>query len=103
MDKRDSDKIIQLVREGKQISKVMEEDFPQYDYWDIYTAAFNAGERSSMGVKRMISNRLQKLPNASPQEQNQIITDIDDLVCYLYSRYKESQQKLDEIRTIISK
>ena len=33
IDKRDVNKIKALVEEEKQISKMAEEDFPQYDYW----------------------------------------------------------------------
>lgn len=103
MDSRDSAKIIQLAREGKQISRICDEDFPNYDYWDIYLEAYGAGERSSLGVKRMISNRLGKIPAASRSEQEQIAEEINNLVWHLYNRYKENQQKLDDIRGIISK
>jgi hypothetical protein len=102
VDKRDSDKMIQLAREGKQITKIFEEDFPNYDYWEVYWEVYGAGERSSLGAKRMISNRLNKLSSASKNEQKQIIDEIDDLVWHLYSRYKENQQKLDQIRSIIN-
>jgi len=102
VDKRDSDKMKQLAREGKQITKIFEEDFPNYDYWEVYWEVYGAGERSSLGAKRMISNRLNKLSSASKNEQKQIIDEIDDLVWHLYSRYKENQQKLDQIRSIIN-
>lgn len=64
MDQRDSEKIIRLAREGKQISKIWEEDFPNYDYWEIYVEVHAAGERSSLGIKRMITGRLNKLQTA---------------------------------------
>lgn len=103
MNKRDSEKIAQLAREGKQISKIWEEDFPIYDYWDIYFAVHEAGEKSSLGVKRMITNRLYKLASLPKKEQDQLIEEIDELVCFLYDRYKESQQKLDDIRYVINR
>ncbi|MCT8975123.1 hypothetical protein N4T77_00770 [Clostridium sp. CX1] len=103
MDKRDSERIVQLAREGKQISKIWEEDFPQYDYWDIYIEVYAAGEKSSLGTKRMITNRLYKLTSLPKKEQDELIKEIDELVCYLYNRYKESQQKLDDIRGVINR
>lgn len=103
MDKRDSEKMVQLAREGKQISKIWEEDFPQYDYWDVYVEVYGAGEKSSLGTKRMITNRLNKLSSIPKREQDELIQEIDELVCYLYNRYKESQQKLDDIRGVINR
>jgi len=103
MDKRDSDKIVQLAREGKQISKIWEEEFSQYDYWEVYVEVYGAGEKSSVGAKRMITNRLNKLTSLPKKEQDDVISEIDELVCYLYSRYKESQQKLDDIRATLNR
>ena len=103
MDKRDSDKMIQLAREGKEISKIWEEDFPQYDYWDIYIEVYGAGERSAVGIRRMITNKLNKLTSLSYNEQAISIKEIDDLIWHLYNRYRENQQKLNDIRNIISK
>lgn len=103
MDKRDSEKMIQLAREGKQISKIWDEDFPQYDYWEIYVEVYGAGEKSSVGAKRMITNRLNKLSSLPKNEQDELIKEINELVCYLYDRYKESQQKLDDIRAVINR
>lgn len=103
MDKRDSGKMVQLAREGKQISKIWEEDFPQYDYWDVYVEVYGSGEKSSLGTKRMITNRLNKLSSLPKREQDELIQEIDELVCHLYNRYKESQQKLDDIRGVINR
>lgn len=103
MDKRDSLKMIKLAREGKQISKIVQEDFPNYDYWDIYVEVYGAGERSALGVKRMITNRLYKLTTTPANEQQVIIEEIDDLVYHLYSRFKENQEKLDEVRAIVER
>ena len=103
MDKRDSEKMIQLAREGKLISKICDEDFPQYDYWDVYFEVYEAGEKSSVGAKRMITNRLNKLSSLPKKEQAELIKEIDKLVCYFYDRYKESQQKLDDIRAVVNR
>lgn len=102
MDVRDSEKMIKLAREGKEISKIWENDFPQYDYWDVYCEVYGAGEKSSLGVKRMITNRLNKLTTTlTKAEQQAIIDEIDQLVWHLYSRYKEGQQKIDSIRAVV--
>lgn len=103
MDKRDSEKMIKLAREGKAISKIAEEDFPEYFYWDIYVEVYGAGEKSAVGVKRMISNRLKKLPSLSTNEQQYMIDEINELVWHLYNRYRESQVKLDDIRAVIER
>ena len=103
MDKRDSDKMIKLAREGKEISKICEIDFPEYDYCDIYMEVIGAGERSAVGTRRMITNRINKLLSLPKKDQELLITEIDDLVWHLYIRYKESQQKLNDIRAVIEK
>lgn len=103
MDKRDSEKMIQLAREGKKISKILDEDFPGYEYWDIYCEVYGAGEKSSLGAKRMITNRLKKLTSLPKKEQDKLVEEIDELLCYLYARYKESHPKLDYIRTVINR
>jgi uncharacterized membrane-anchored protein YjiN (DUF445 family) len=103
MIKKDSDEIIRLAREGKQISKISSEDFPEYEYWEIYTEAYGAGERSSVGVKRMITAKLNKLASSNQHKvRKELVEEINELIWHLYSRYKASQQKLDEIRSIIN-
>lgn len=103
MNKKDSEIMIRLAKEGKHISKISCEDFPEYDYWEIYMEVYGAGERSSVGVKRMITARLNKIAVADKkQDREMIIDEINELVFHLYSRYKSSQQKLDEIRAVIN-
>jgi hypothetical protein len=103
MNKKDSEIMVRLAKEGKHISGIWTEDFPEYDYWDIYFEVYGAGERSSVGVKRMITARLNKLTEADDkQDRINIIEELNELVVHLYSRYKSSQQKLNEIRTIIN-
>lgn len=101
MDERDIKRMVQLAREGKIISKIWEEDFPQYDYWDVYLEVNSAGERSAQGTKRMISNRLKKMTNASQAEQEALIDEVSGLVYHLYSRYKEGQLKLEKVRRAV--
>lgn len=103
IDSRDVEKMIKLAREGKQISKIWEEDFPQYDYWDIYMEIHEAGEKSALGTRKKITYRLNKLQTVTKKEREDIISEIQDLVEHLYVRYKESQKKLQEIRNVIEK
>ncbi|MDL2253807.1 hypothetical protein LJC49_07015 [Ruminococcaceae bacterium OttesenSCG-928-I18] len=103
MDQRDAKQMVTLAKEGKQISKIWREDFPQYGYIDIYIEVYGQGEKSSLGVKRMISSRLKKLIHAAPEEQELLIDEIDELVGHLYERYKSNQKKLDMVRTVIDR
>jgi hypothetical protein len=104
IDSRDVEKMIKLAREGKQISKIWEEDFPQYDYWDIYMEIHEAGEKSALGTRKKITYRLNKLQTATKKRTRRYNSrEIQDLVEHLYVRYKESQKKLQEIRNVIEK
>lgn len=65
--------------------------------------ACGAGKRSSVGVKRMITARLNKLANTdSKADREDLIEEINDLVLRLYTRYKASQQNLEQVRDIIN-
>ena len=101
--KRDSDKMKNLTREGKQIAKIVTEDFPEYDYWDVYSEVYGAGERSAPGVKKMITNRLNQLVGANAQNRQSIMDELNELIWYLYENYKSNQRKLNSIRQILSK
>ena len=51
----------------------------------------------------MITSRLNKLAGLNKQvDREELIEEINGLILHLYSRYKDSQQKLDEIRAIIN-
>lgn len=97
--KADSQKMQRLAKEGKQISKIMAEDFPDLEYIDVYWAVYGSGERSSQGIKRMITQRLDSLVGAGTKaERKTIVAEIDGLVCHLYGNHKENQQKLEKVR-----
>lgn len=59
--KRDSDEMIRLAQEGKMISKIVSENYPQYTYEQVRNTVYNSGQRSPLGTKRMITNRLNLL------------------------------------------
>ena len=104
MTPKDKDAIKNLAREGKQISKIMEQDFPEYDYWEIYQAVYDEGGKSALGVKRTIANRLNTLAETTKkQDRAIIIEEIEELVWHLYGSLKGCQQKLDAMRKILNK
>jgi hypothetical protein len=102
INKKDSEKIITLAKEGKRISKIMEENFPEYEYWEIYSEVYGDGGQSALGVKRMIANRLNQLCEANKKERTQIIDELNDLIWFLYDNHKSNQKKLDTIRKALS-
>ena len=104
MNKKDKTLMQVLAQEGKQISKIWENDFPGYDYWDIYDAVYGDGGKSALGVKRTIANRLITLSeNKKKAERAEIIQEVEELVWHLYDSLKSSQRKLEAIRKTLDK
>lgn len=102
ISKSDGDKMRRLAQEGKQISKIVAHDFPDLDYWDVYWEVYGSGERSSRGIKRMITTRLESLIDAGTKaERKATVSEIDDLVWHLYENHKLNQQKLEKIRKVL--
>jgi hypothetical protein len=101
--KKDAETIRNLVKEGKRITRIVRDDFPEYDYWEVYSTAYGAGERGAQGVKRMITNRLNVLCEVNKDERQNIIDELDDLIWYLYNNFKTNQGKLDSIRQALGK
>ncbi len=100
--KKEQEKMILLAKEGKQITKIRDEDFPEYDYWNIYVTVYGAGEHSARGIKWMISKRLNDLVSTTKgDERNKIINEIRDLILYIYKNYRINQEKIDKLRKII--
>jgi len=100
--KPEADKMRRLAKEGKQISKIVSDDFPGYDYWEVYLEVYGSGERSARGVKRMISTRLDTLVGASAKSDRKLIVEeLHDLVWHLYENHKSNQQKLEKIRAVL--
>ncbi len=80
----DKEKITLLAQEGKQISKIADEDFPNLDYWEVYWAAIEGGQPPAQGVKKKISNRLKALAAANKKQRDELTGEIADLVSHLY-------------------
>lgn len=93
--------MLALPREGKSIADIQQQDFPQYEYSEVYWTVKLGGEIGSRGAKYKITKRLNKLVSAPENKREELVTEIKELVWYLYSRHKENQKKLDEIRKII--
>lgn len=104
MNKKDEAAIQALAQEGKQMSKIMEQDFPEYEYWEIYEAVYDAGGKSALGVKRTIANRLKTLSETRKKdERTEIIEEVEELIWHLYDSLKASQKKLQAIRKTLDK
>ena len=101
--KKDKVAIQTLAREGKPISKIMDDDFPEFQYWEIYEIVHDGGGKSALGVKRTIANRLTELLETRKKgERQEIIEEVEELVWHLYESLKSSQRKLDAIRKVMN-
>ncbi|MFQ5329679.1 MAG: hypothetical protein ACE5D4_06805 [Thermodesulfobacteriota bacterium] len=104
MLKKDKTAIQELAKEGKQLSKIMKNDFPEYEYWEIYEAVHDGGGKSALGVKRTIANRLNTLVTTRNKGvRTEIIEEAEELVWHLYDSLKSSQQKIEAIRKALNK
>ncbi len=102
ISKSDSKKMQRLAQEGKQISRIVKEDFPHLDYWDVYFEVYNAGERSSRGIKRMITTRLDAMAaSRSKSERKTMVKELHELVWHLYNNHKTNREKLSKIRAAL--
>lgn len=98
----DRDRIARLVREGRKITEVWREEFPEFDYDDVYWAAYGRGARSAQGAKKMITSRLRRARRTKGRERRaEILDEIDGLVTALYEDHKRMARKLRSIRTAL--
>ncbi len=98
ISKKDAARIQRLAQEGKQVSRIQNEDFPDYTYEQIYTVIYEAGGRAAQGMKRMITTRLNKLLHSNKETRASLIGETKRLVLDLYENHKKNQKKLDKIR-----
>ena len=102
ISKSDSKKMQSLAQEGKQISKIVQEDFPNLDYVDVYFEVYSAGERSSRGIKRMITTRLDAMAASTKKsERKAMVKELHELVWHLYNNHKTNHDKLSKIRATL--
>ena len=104
MTKKDKASIQTLAAEGKQITKILAEDFPEYEYIEIYEAASDSTWKTTQGVKRSITKRLKTLTTTRKKpERIEIIEELSDLTCHLYDSLTKCQRKLSAIRKTLDK
>jgi hypothetical protein len=99
ISKSDSNKMRELAQEGKPISKIVNDYFPELDYWEVYLQVQGQGGHSAVGVKRTITNRLNEMvTNPSKPEREAIAKELNDLIWTLYNDHKTNHDKLRKIR-----
>jgi hypothetical protein len=88
-----------LAQEGKGISKIVSEDYPEFDYSDVYVTVYSGGQKSAQGAKKTITNRINALAESgSKKERNALAEELHELVQHLYNNHKKNQGKLEMIR-----
>lgn len=103
ISRSEAQKMRRLAQEGKQISKIVSEDYPHLEYWEVYLEVYSAGERSSRGIKRMITTRLNAMAASKRKsERAAIAKELNDLVWHLYENHKTNREKLAKIRRALS-
>ena len=98
MDDVTREQIARLAQEGKQISRIVAEDFPELDYEDVYWAARGEGQRSAQGLMRMITTRLNRLQTARRSARAELVDEVHDMVRHLYRNHRTNSRKLNAIR-----
>jgi hypothetical protein len=92
----------ELAKEGKSIRKIMDENFPELSYWDVYFEVRGDGGRGAIGIKRMITNRINALAESKIlAERAEIAEELKELVWQLYQNHKTNYEKLRQIREAI--
>ena len=101
--KADSKMMQRLAKEGKKISAIKKEDFPSLTYWDVYVEVYGAGKRSALGVKRMITTRIEAVAASKlKKDRTEIAEELQELVWHLYNNHKSNQAKLAKIRSVLA-
>jgi hypothetical protein len=99
ISKADSEKMQKLAKEGKKIVDIWKQYFPKLSYWDVSIEVYGAGGRGAMGVKRMITNRINAIvASTSKNDRKEIATELQELVWHLYNNHKSNHEKLSAIR-----
>ncbi len=102
ISKNDSKKMQRLAQEGKKIADIQKEYFPKLTYWDVYVEVYGAGKRSALGIKRMITTRLDAVAESkSKKERLEIAAELHELVWHLYNDHKRNHAKLSKIRVAL--
>lgn len=98
----DSKKMQRLAKEGKKISDIQKQYFPSIPYWDVYIEIYGSGGRGALGVKRMITNRINAMAaSTSKSERKEMAVELQELVWHLYNNHKSNQEILSRIRAAL--
>lgn len=99
VSKADSKKIQELAKEGKQIKQIRTENFPHLSYLDVYLEVRGSDGRSAIGIKRMITGRINALAESRRgAERAELAEELNELVWSLYTNHKANHKKLAQIR-----
>jgi len=97
LSEEEKGRIQQLAWEGKLISKIRQDDFPEYSWEEIYGAAWEGGAQSVLGVQRMITRRLRKLTTAHDQQAREdLVNELERLTRDMYYRVRQNQKKMEK-------
>ena len=91
-----------FIKEGKKIADIRRDNFPKSTYAEIYSAAHERTDGSSLGIKKKITYRLKSLvATNSKSEKDAFAKEIQELVNALYKQHKDMSVKLYEIREVM--
>lgn len=96
-------RIVQLAAEGWAITKIVEQEFPDCDYADVYWTVRGGGQRSARKIKKTVSNRLEDLASTGKSERKELISEIGEPVSHLYGNHKNMSRKLAAIRKVLDR
>jgi len=98
----DAKKMQRLAKEGKKITDIQKQDFPSLSYGEVYLVVYGAGGRGALGVKRMISSRVNAIVESKSKiARKEIAAELQELVWHLYDNHKGNQSKLAKIRAAL--
>ena len=90
INKKDLSIMERMRKSGHPISEIYAK-FAEYDYWEIH---WSLEQTSFLGLKRMITNRLNKIENRKNANK---INELKELINCLYYNAQESNKKLQKI------
>ena len=98
--KADLDQMNYLLSKGKTIADIAK-TYPDYDYWEIY---WQVNDRSFLGKKRAISNRLKKMVTTTNKaEREKLVDEVKPILNDLYNNLKANSNKLIQIDRVLRK
>lgn len=97
LDQATIDEIRRQARQGKTIAQIGKE--LRVDYWEVW----NHAERSWLGTKWIITNRLNRLAKENdPAERRRLADEADECVGYLYYEGRRMGRQIDRARKTLN-